>query len=183
MKKLIFLFAFAMMAISISAQKSAIKTGPIAFALGYANTAFEYQIANKMSVSLRAGYFFGGKIIGAGATAFNVGAGFRYYLKQRKNLSGFYLEPIVDYTGITGGSGVLGFGALIGYQIRWDGGFILDLGAGPRIYDSGFVPSIKIAIGYALGGDGDDVSSSSSMDDESKDVKKAKKKRKRRRRR
>ncbi len=155
MKKLIFLFAFAMMAISINAQKSAIKTGPIALAFGFANVAYEYQFADNMSVLARGNYFYGGDILGAGVTGFSVGAGYRYYIKQKKNLAGFYLEPQVSYTSYSNGyDGSIGFGGVIGYQMRWDGGFVLDLGAGPYFTNGGFGPVITIAIGYAFGSDG-----------------------------
>lgn len=152
MKKIIFLFVFVAMGLNMSAQKMAIKTGPIALAFGSVNTAFEYQFADKMSFLLKGSYLYGLKIGDDSIDGYSVGAGFRYYLKQNKSLAGFYLQPQAKYFSADYFRGSL----LLGYQWRWDGGLVLDVAIGPSKYFSGGVdlpvilPVTTLAVGYAF---------------------------------
>ncbi len=156
MKKIFILFVFILMSLGINAQNNAIKTGPVALAFGNANIAFEHQFADKMSFLLKGSYLYGFKVGDDRVDGYSVGAGFRYYLKQKKNLAGFYVQPQAKYSSV----GYINVAAILGYQFRWDGGFVLDLGVGPSKYivvgdgESLTVPLIwpvmTLAIGYAF---------------------------------
>jgi len=153
MKKIIFLFAFIAMGLSMNAQKMAIKTGPILLGFGSANAAFEYQFADKMSVLLKGSYLYGLKVGDERITGYTLGAGFRYYFKQNKSLAGFYMQPQAKYFSANYYRATL----LLGYQWRWDGGLVLDVAIGPsKYFGSGagslpvILPATTLAVGYAF---------------------------------
>ncbi len=144
-KKLILFLVFYTIIFSANAQRTAIKTGPFSLALGFANIAVEYQFDTNISLIIKSNYHFledDGKALG-----FEPGIAGRYYLKQIKVLTGFYIQPQASYRL---NSGVVSFDVLTGYQMTWHEGFVFDIGAGVNYYKSVLGPSFIVAFGYSF---------------------------------
>jgi hypothetical protein len=154
-----------MLGFTLGAQ-SILKTSPIALAFGAFNVCYEKPISTKGSFEASAGYIY--KIFGVNVSTISVGAGYRAYLTKKEAPVGFYVMPNV---GANFGSAedvsfrIFDVGALLGYQIVTNSGFVFDVGAGPSYnilsgdYDNagfdtsgGIGPNIRLAIGYAIGG-------------------------------
>jgi hypothetical protein len=155
-----------MLGFTLGAQ-SILKTSPIALAFGAFNLCYEKPISTKGSFEVSGGYIY--KIFGVDVSTISVGAGYRAYLTKKEAPAGFYIMPNVGANfGSAGDSKFKVFdgGALIGYQIVAGSGFVFDVGAGPSYnilsgdYDNagfdttgGIVPTVRLAIGFAFGGD------------------------------
>jgi hypothetical protein len=168
MKKVLLLFAFVVLAISLNAQDNVIKANPLGLAFGNFNATYEKVLNDKSSVLVKASYFY--RLLGVEVSAFGVGGAYRYYITNAKKPvpGGFYGQGQVNFNFGSGNVDdftytTIGIGAQIGYQWVWDSGFVLDLGIGPAYtilsgetdsFDttSGGVilPSATLAIGYAF---------------------------------
>jgi hypothetical protein len=166
MKKVLFLFAFVVFAISLNAQDNVIKANPLGLAFGNFNATYEKVLNDKTSVLVKGNYIY--RLFGVDVSSFGLGAAYRFYITNAKKPvpAGFYAQGQANFTF---GSvdefnyTAIGIGAQIGYQWVWDSGFVLDLGIGPAYTilsgetDSfgsssggGILPSATLAIGYAF---------------------------------
>ncbi|KAA3640558.1 MAG: DUF3575 domain-containing protein, partial [Bacteroidetes bacterium] len=168
MKKVLFLFAFALFAIGLNAQSNVIKANPIGLAFGNFNATYEKVLNDASSVLVKGSYRY--SLFGIDVSTFGIGAGYRFYItnKNKPAPGGFYVQPQASFSGgSVGDSGAsytsFGVGAELGYQWVWDSGFVLDLGLGPnytvlsgevddfgRDSAGGILPSATLAIGYAF---------------------------------
>ncbi len=166
MKKVLFLFAFVIFAISMNAQDNIIKANPLGLAFGNFNATYEKVLNEKSSALVKANYWY--KIFGVDVSLFGVGAAYRYYITNAKKPvpAGFYAQGQASFSGgSTDGANFtsIGIGGQVGYQWVWDSGFVLDLGLGPNYVilngevddfgsDSagGILPSATLAIGFAF---------------------------------
>lgn len=140
-----------------------IKVNPIALAFGNFNVTYEKVLSQSSSLLFSGNYMY--KFLGEDLTAAGVGAGYRYYITNRKLdvPAGFHITPQAAIAfGKSEASSVttLAIGAEVGYQWIMKSGFAIDLGIGPNYAlitgdntmknTSGIIPSLTLAIGYAF---------------------------------
>ncbi len=153
-----------------SAQDNIIKVQPLGLAFGTLNATYERVLNDQSSFLASASARF--SLFGVDVTLIGVGAGWRYYLTNKRTdvPKGLYVNPQVGFSFGSVNEGDLdnsfttfGIGAEIGYQWVWDSGVVLDLGIGPNYtvisgqvddvgFDntSGILPSMTVALGYAF---------------------------------
>jgi len=151
--------AFVLIGLGAKAQSSLIKTSPGGLAFGFFNACYEKVINDKSSFQLSAGFFFSGleTANGESLSAFNVGAGYRFYVTAQEAPRGFYVMPFASFSSGSGDTNIA-IGADLGYQWVWDSGFALDIGLGPAYniaddtsaFSNGITPSIVTAVGLAF---------------------------------
>lgn len=130
-----------------NSARNAVKLNPLSLIFATGNVSYERAIARNQSVQL--GIFYSGmsisdiKYSGLGITP-----EYRFYFGgKREALNGVYAAPFVRYqhfslkdkknTNETTYSS-FGGGATLGWQKKWNSGFVLDLFAGPSINSGKF---------------------------------------------
>ena len=156
-------FAFFTTGSYAQSHNHVIKANPIALAFGNFNVTYEKVISPSSSLLFSGSYMY--KLLGEDITAAGVGAGYRYYITNKKLdvPAGFHVTPQAALAfGKTDASSIttLSIGAEIGYQWVMKSGFAIDLGIGPNYAlitgdntlknTSGVIPSLTLAIGYAF---------------------------------
>ena len=140
-----------------------IKANPIALAFGNFNVTYEKVLSSSSSVLFSGSYMY--QFLGEDITAAGLGAGYRYYITNRKLdvPAGFHVTPQAavafgksDVSSVT----TLSVGAEVGYQWVMNSGFTIDLGIGPSFSliagdetlekTTGITPILTMAIGYAF---------------------------------
>lgn len=149
---------------SINAQTSVIKVGSGAMAFGVFNACYEQVVSPKGSLEISGSYLY--KLFGVLLSSLGFGIGYKAYVSSKEPPKGFYIMPNVGYNRgrVQNGAsfGNFNIGSLIGYQIIGNSGFTFDAGIGPSYTAfsgntadagfnraNGFLPQIRLAIGYA----------------------------------
>jgi hypothetical protein len=150
----------------LKSQNATIKTSPLALAFGSLNACYEKMLNEKSSFEISGNYVY--KVFGVEVNSGGLGAGYRAYLTKKDGPRGLYIMPNAGFN--IGSSGDFSYntitgGLLLGYQIAAGSGFVFDAGAGPNYTilggdyeeigfdrEGGVLPSIRLAIGYSLGG-------------------------------
>jgi hypothetical protein len=151
MRKMTLVLALVAASFAVNAQSgvrnNAIKLNPLSLFLLTGNVAYERAVGPTQSFQV--GVFYSGltisdlKYSGLGITP-----EYRFYVAGRKEaLNGLYVAPYARYQSFNfkdkntqdkASLSSFGGGALLGWQKMWDGGFTLDLFAGPG-YNAGNV--------------------------------------------
>ncbi len=142
--KLIITAALFIMVFASHAQetgkKNALKINPLSLAFLTGNLAYERAVSHNTSIQLGM-YYCGVHLGGLHYSGFGITPEYRFYFAGGKKVfDGLYTAPFLRFQFIniedqraqakasftsTGG------GAIIGYEKMWDGGFTLDIFAGP----------------------------------------------------
>ena len=147
MKKLFLFFAFAIVAISASAQSKAIKLNPLSLIVATGNVSYEHAVGENHSVQLGA-FYSGFKTGDFKYAGWGISPEYRiYFAGAREALNGVYVGPFVRYQNYSIGLkstddkttfSSIGGGATIGWQKAYPSGFVLDLFVGPGFYSGKF---------------------------------------------
>jgi hypothetical protein len=142
MKKILLLTAFAALAIVSNAQmanKNALKINPGSLLVKTGNIS--YERATLPNHSFQIGGFYSGAGIGDFKyQGYGITPEYRFYFGQKADLNGLYLAPFGRYQNFTitnktvnskATFTTVGGGATFGWQKSWEGGFVLNLFAGP----------------------------------------------------
>jgi hypothetical protein len=149
------LFAMALIAASFAVhaqeetRSNAIKLNPLSLVVATGNVAYERAVSSNQSIQI--GGFYGSfSLSGLKYTGFGILPEYRiYFAGQKQALNGVYVAPFVRYqsfnlkdkeTNDKASFNSFGGGATIGWQKMWNGGFVLNLFAGPS-YSSGKIKS------------------------------------------
>lgn len=151
MRKITVAFIFLAAGLAAQAQdgfrNNAVKLNPLSLFLLTGNAAYERAVSTNQTVQV--GVFYSGvSISGIQYNGLGITPEYRFYFGGRKEaFNGVYAAPFARYqnfkftnksTRENATFSSVGGGAVIGWEKMWDGGFVLDLFAGP-IYNSGNV--------------------------------------------
>jgi hypothetical protein len=143
MKKSFLILSVAVLAISANAQqkqKNALKVNPLSLLIMTGNVSYERALSGNYSAQL--GAFYSGAGLGdLKYQGYGIVPEFRFYFGSGNTpLNGGYLAPFGRYQVLSVRSKeiankasftTVGGGLVAGYQKKWEGGFILNVFAGP----------------------------------------------------
>jgi hypothetical protein len=135
----------AVLAISASAfaqedQKNVIKINPLSLLVKTGNVSYERKIGTNQSFQI-GGYYSGLSLGDINYSGFGITPEYRFYFGSSKQaFNGVYAAPFLRYQNYTlkeketsdkATFTSIGGGATIGYEKKFNGGFVLDVFAGP----------------------------------------------------